>query len=269
MREIVTAYSTVTRIARAFEDEGFAAADVTLAPVPGEADSWNRDGQRRGVFDEHAASVDWSHPPHVRRALAVFEALLDEAGDDPLEGAWKVLARNGIERDETGRLRLAGLKGTADSSAGSFDVLDDPRAVQEQWDRLRRVAQADPPAAISAAKALVEAACKQVLRQLDLPVNDRMEMPALTKAAHKALALDADSIAPTKAGAETTKAILRDLAHIPVGLAELRNRYGPDHGRLTPTTGLQPRHADLAVGAASTYVTFLLATLAERTRSRG
>jgi hypothetical protein len=49
-----------------------------------------------------------------------------------------------------------------------------------------------------------------------------------------------------------------------IGVAELRNEYGPDHGRSRPTVGLGPRHAHLAVGAASTYVRMLLETLDAR-----
>lgn len=167
-------------------------------------------------------------------------------------------------RDQDGRLRL--------TSPGLFDdlplhVLDDPAAVLDLLDRLRRTAHDDPPAAISAAKALVEATCKRVLAQLDQPVDDTMNMQKLTKAAHKALAVDTASIAPDRPGAEIVVSILSSLAHIPIGLAELRNDYGPDHGRLAPTIGLHQRHADLAVGAAGTYVRFLLDTLAERTKA--
>ena len=264
VREVASGCSTVTRIARAFQDHGFAPADAALAPVPGDPASWERPGQRRGVFDEHAASVDWSDARHAARVLSVFETLLDESDDLP-ERTMVVLTRYGIEPDERGRLRL--------TSAGPLDelplhVLDDPAALGEHLERLRRIAGDDPPAAISAAKALVEATLKRVLHELDHPVSDRDDLPVLVKAAHKALAIDVGAIAPTKTGAEIVRRTLGALAQIPLSLGELRNTYGPDHGRLAPTVGLHQRHADLAVGSATTYVRFLLATLAERTRSR-
>ena len=65
----------------------------------------------------------------------------------------------------------------------------------------------------------------------------------------------------------TTKRILSNLSQVAVGIAELRNECGLDHGRTTPTVGLGPRHAHLAVGAATTYCRMLLETLDAR-RSR-
>ena len=54
---------------------------------------------------------------------------------------------------------------------------------------------------------------------------------------------------------------------VAIGVSELRNAYGTDHGRSAPTVGLGPRHAHLAVGAASTYVRMLLETLEARRAS--
>jgi hypothetical protein len=82
-----------------------------------------------------------------------------------------------------------------------------------------------------------------------------------------ALKLHPDTIAPTAKGRETIVRILSNLSQVAVGVAELRNEYGPDHGRRRATTGLRPRHAHLAVGAAGTYVRLLLETLAERQRT--
>ena len=44
------------------------------------------------------------------------------------------------------------------------------------------------------------------------------------------------------------------------GLAELRGLYGTGHGKHGKTSGLSPRHAKLAVGAAATLATFLFQT---------
>jgi hypothetical protein len=41
------------------------------------------------------------------------------------------------------------------------------------------------------------------------------------------------------------------------GIAELRNEYGTGHGKASGQGGLGPRHARLAVGAASTLAAFL------------
>ena len=60
-----------------------------------------------------------------------------------------------------------------------------------------------------------------------------------------------------------------NLSQLAVGIAELRNEYGTDHGRTRSSGGLGPRHARLAAGAAVTYCHFLLDRLEDRQRSRG
>jgi hypothetical protein len=97
----------------------------------------------------------------------------------------------------------------------------------------------------------VEAATKLVLAELGEAFDERADVPTLVKQASRALGLDPKAVAPTAAGADIITRILGNLAQIPIGLAQLRNQYGPDHGRSTPTVGLEPRHAHLAVGCAS------------------
>jgi hypothetical protein len=135
-------------------------------------------------------------------------------------------------------------------------------------ERLSRASVNDPPLAISGARALVEATCKRVLTELGEVFDERATVPALVKQVNRAMDLDPATVAPTKPGRDTIVKLLGQLGAIPQGLAELRNAYGPDHGRSTAASGgLRPRHADLAVGAAATYVRFVLATMADR-RSR-
>jgi len=50
--------------------------------------------------------------------------------------------------------------------------------------------------------------------------------------------------------AETIRALLGNLATVAQRMAELRNPYGTGHGKAAKASGLQPRHARLAVGAA-------------------
>jgi hypothetical protein len=64
---------------------------------------------------------------------------------------------------------------------------------------------------------------------------------------------------------ETIKRLLSYLASITQGVAELRsNHYGTWHGKAAGSKGLQPRHAKLAVSAASTLAVFLAETHNER-----
>lgn len=59
--------------------------------------------------------------------------------------------------------------------------------------------------------------------------------------------------------------LLSNLGNIAQGLGELRNLYGTGHGKHGKSKGLNPRHARLAVGAASTLALFLFETHQERT----
>jgi hypothetical protein len=84
------------------------------------------------------------------------------------------------------------------------------------------------------------------------------------KEAQRALKLHPDTLAPTAKGREITVRILSNLSQLAIGVAELRNEYGPDHGRSKVVVGLGPRHAHLAVGAATTYARLLIETLEPR-----
>ena len=120
-------------IAQAFKNEGFAPASDDLAPVPGDSTSWDRQGQRRGTFDQYATSVDWTDGAHMRRALRVFEEIYswaDEPAQIQLAG---YLRRDGYEVDDRGRIRRTAPDALLELSLAQ---LKDPAAVQEHLDRL-------------------------------------------------------------------------------------------------------------------------------------
>lgn len=56
------------------------------------------------------------------------------------------------------------------------------------------------------------------------------------------------------------KKLLNNLGTIGNGLAELRGLYGTGHGKHGKTSGLKPRHAKLAVGAAASLTAFIFET---------
>jgi Abortive infection C-terminus len=133
-------------------------------------------------------------------------------------------------------------------------------------DHLRRIQQSvdsDPAQAIGSAKELVESVAKSVLASFGQD-NDKDEtLPQLVKRAMKSLDLSIEDLPEAKKGADSIRKVLAGLGQIVSGTAELRNLYGTGHGRLR-TGGLQPRHARLVVGAADTFVRFLLDTLEVR-----
>ena len=74
----------------------------------------------------------------------------------------------------------------------------------------------------------------------------------------------ADDVATHAKGAETVRLLLRNLSTQVKYLCELRGLYGSGHGRDGAHRGLKPRHARLAVGAAVTFIDFVVATYREQ-----
>src|SRR5206468_3305452 len=109
-------------------------------------------------------------------------------------------------------------------------------------------------------KELIETACKTILAERGKPVSGTPEIAALTKETLKELRLVPEGIPEAAGGSDVIRRILQNLGAIGNGLAELRGLYGTGHGKHGNAEGLRVRHAKLAVGAASTLVTFLFET---------
>jgi hypothetical protein len=124
----------------------------------------------------------------------------------------------------------------------------------------------DPALAIGTAKELVETCCKTILVVRNVAFSRSAEVPELVKLTVKELELTPADIPDAAKAAETIKRLLSNLATVTQGIAELRNHYGTGHGKAAGSRGLGPRHAKLAVGAASTLAVFLAETHNERPR---
>jgi hypothetical protein len=120
----------------------------------------------------------------------------------------------------------------------------------------------DPELAIGTAKEFVESVCKTILDECQVNYDKSDDVPTLVKKTVKVLQLTPDDVANTARAADTIKRILSNLGTLVQGSAELRNAYGTGHGRSKADAKqrLTPRHARLAVGAASTLAVFLFET---------
>ncbi len=114
--------------------------------------------------------------------------------------------------------------------------------------------------AIGKAKEILEACFKFVLdtKSVSYTTNDSLQQ--LDKKVRINLNLDKKTNKSTIAGVEK---VLSGLSNITHGLAELRNAFGDGHGKSLKFVELPPRYAELAVGAATTYASFLLDTLSD------
>jgi len=137
--------------------------------------------------------------------------------------------------------------------------------VARQVTRMQTAIQSDPELAIGTAKEFVETICKTILDALGEPFTKNASLLDLVKQVRAELQLLPADIAEKAKGAATVKRVLSNLGTTAQGLAELRGLYGTGHGKTADTGGLQPRHARLAVGAATTLGVFLFETYQERT----
>jgi hypothetical protein len=138
----------------------------------------------------------------------------------------------------------------------------DSAHISQQLTRMEGAVDTDPELAIGTAKEFVESICKTILDERSIEHDKKDDLPALVKKTTKALNLTADDVSDTAKAADTIKKMLSNLGTIVQGSAELRNAYGTGHGKSKSQSksGLTPRHARLAVGAAATLGVFLFET---------
>jgi len=136
--------------------------------------------------------------------------------------------------------------------------------LNQQIRRMEDAIKTDPELAIGTAKEFLETICKTILQECGEKVADGHDLQKLVKQVREKLNLLPENISEKAKGAETIKRMLSNLGTVVQSLAEIRNLYGSGHGKHAKVKGLQPRHAKLAVGAASTLAIFLFETYKER-----
>ena len=147
---------------------------------------------------------------------------------------------------------LAAVRGVA--------LVADAAYVSQQITRMDAAVESDPALAIGTAKELVETCCKTILNDRGVVVPGKVDLAQLVKFTTKQLKLTPEDIPDRAKAGDTIKRLLSNLATITQGITELRNQYGTGHGKDAKSKGLEPRHAKLAVGAASTLAVFLVET---------
>ncbi|WP_374343032.1 abortive infection family protein [Azonexus sp.] len=139
-----------------------------------------------------------------------------------------------------------------------------PTYIARQITRMESNIDSDPDLAIGTAKELIETVCRTILAQRSIEAPVTLELAQLVKLTSKELKLTPSDIGDEEAASDSIRRLLGNLGTITQSLAELRNRFGTGHGKAADSRGLQPRHAKLAVGAASTLALFLHETSQEQ-----
>jgi hypothetical protein len=254
-------------------EQEFDAADIALDEEYHPSIS----GQRRALVERYYHSIDWHKWSDVRKILTVYENILVKlesniGGGNPFTDAdWAeknfVLLKKWIEKDgfkyADGKLVAIGKNQAIQDMVDNTKSLDVPE-LHRQLERIHKAIEDDPGLAIGTAKELIETTCKTILEERHVSFGTSDDLPKLVKETRKVLGLVPDSIPDSAKGAEIIRRLLSNLGNIAQGLDELRNLYGTGHGKTGKSKGLSPRHARLAVGAASTLIMFLFDTHQER-----
>lgn len=129
--------------------------------------------------------------------------------------------------------------------------------LSKQIDLMLSMQSENPTEAIGKAKELIESCCKTILDNNGIMWDKNWDVGKLAGETLNHLNLLPASIQTNDPGVESIKAVLGNLRSIATKLAELRNPYGSGHGKSAAFTGLEERHAKLAVGSSITFVNFL------------
>jgi hypothetical protein len=184
------------------------------------------------VFNEMLASESWQLVEKGRMA------------DRPVFAARRLIPRSSI-----------GL-----SSMQKITQVLSAEYVTQQVTRMEAAVDSDSELAIGTAKEFVETICKTILVELGEEPARNADLLELVQQVRTKLELLPEDIHDSAKGAKTIKRLLNNLGTAAQGLAELRGLYGTGHGKVAGTGGLQPRHARLAVGAATTLGVFFFET---------
>jgi hypothetical protein len=200
----------------------------------------------------------------LEQIVRITERLLDPRDyvghEDKLENVVnhlnKYLKYDGFELTRMGTTyRLVEAGGTAPVTERFGTTALSLPNVKADFERALSNIESDPGGAITSACSTLESVTKSILDRLEKPYPKDQSIQPLVSATLKELAL-----APDQYSEAEIKRILGGLVNIPAGIGVLRTKHGNAHGRGTQFSELLPRHARLAVNAASTVALFLLET---------
>jgi hypothetical protein len=261
LRNMLMDHLSGVSVLREIENE-FEAAGITRHVIEGQSVG----GARRSLVQEYYNGLDFTDRRDTRKFLDVLSVFLrrlerhvGEWGvSETFDGFIDQLRRDGYAYHEgtIGPVSAAARLADAKAIAERFDAAH----IHEQIQRIEASIDTDPSLAIGTAKELVESCFKTILNERDIDYDKNDDLLALGKKVFKALKLVRDDVSQAAKGAETIRRVLSNLSTIVQGVAELRGLYGTGHGKDGKARGLQPRHARLVVGSASSLVTFVFET---------
>ena len=181
-----------------------------------------------------------------------------------LEEIQKIIRSEGYELYEIKRMankpvftwREVGSSQTIQKQAEALKQAFNSDYLRTQIDQMQKSVDINPTDAIGKAKELIESCCKTILEDDGIAVDEGWEIPRLLKETMTVIEVLPSGLLNTTVE-DSTKKLLGNLSQMPFQLATIRNKMGTGHGKSNSFTGLEPRHAKLAVGSASTLCWFL------------
>lgn len=174
---------------------------------------------------------------------------------DPRDRLLAALAKEGLSYGRGGYIHGASLTGPS-KSLGDRLKANSIQTIETEFDRAYKSIEADPPAAVTAACAILEAVCKHCLETEGLELPNKQLLGNLWPLVMQHLGLSPKDMAD-----DDIKQILTGLYSISTGIAALRTHEGSAHGRGSKKTyRIEARHARLSVHAAHTMTMFVLET---------
>lgn len=133
----------------------------------------------------------------------------------------------------------------------------DSEYINSQIELMLKMQEVNPTEAIGKAKEFIESCCKTILEKVGVELSPKWDVTNLVDEVFKHFNVMPRNIDDNIKGAKSIKQVLGNLKAIAQGVAELRNMYGSGHGKSDSYQGLEPRHAQLAVGSSITLVRFM------------
>lgn len=207
-----------------------------------------------------------ANPTKAIRILGkVIEELLD--GDNPRfsadiekdkERLKEALNRYGLKYCFGGHIYGAAMKAPSHALGEKLREVSIAE-IDVEFDRAYRSIETDPPAAVTAACAILEALCKEYIAEngLDMPSNQSIKQLWSVMSKHL-------RVAPETVEDNDLKRILSGLTSIVDGIGSYRTHAGSAHGQGRRSYKVAARHARLAVHAAHTLCLFAMETWQKR-----
>lgn len=160
---------------------------------------------------------------------------------------------------------VGGGSGAAARSLSDLLAARDLPAVEKLFQDAVDLAGTKPEDAVGKACSMLESVLKFLIEASGAPLPEKQDLEPLWKVVRKLLKLDPSDL--EKDGNEDLLRILSGLASIGMGLGSLRTHESSVHGKGRRGYKLAPRHARLAVHAASTLAIYLIEAWEERNRA--